>query len=300
MLLDQHGEGRNQHGVEFSGHALGKASIVRSNHTEFLVLNPLLESHHIFGHVPNLFDGAATFNLEGVEDILSLGADSLFVGDIVSDGPHLLPVELLGIDKHTVIEVGLVDIEVHHAGIGTANLCDIGVAETTAHLSSAAPVLNLSLNLRVATFYDTRNHSRTLTGTIQVGHHLTDGTAGIELAQPDGNVRLCVIGSQLLLHVYDDHRHIQVAHGRQHIIRGAIGQHLQDDEIHVGRTELIAGLHRLFLRGHHSTVDNLDGRGQCLLECCILSLKLRYELWELRQVCSECNGEHAHPCFGFN
>ena len=273
---------------------------MRGNHAEFLVLYPLLESHHIFGHVPYFLNGTAAFNLEGVEDILSLGADSFLVGDIIGNSPHLLPIELLGIDKHTVIEVGLVDIEVHHTGIGTANLCDIGIAETATHLSSTAPVLDFSLNLRVSAFYHTCNDSRTLAGTVQVSHHLTDGTAGIQLAQPDGNIGLSVIGSQFLLHIHDDYRHIEVAHRRQHIIRGAIGEHLQDNEVHIGSTELITGLHRLFLGGHHSAINDFDGFWQCFLECSILSLKLRNELWELRQVCSECDGEHAHPCFCFN
>ena len=158
-----------------------------------------------------------------------------------------------------MIEVSLVDIEVHHTGIGTANLCDIGIAETATYLSSTAPVLDFSLNLRVSAFNHTRNNSRTLASTVQVGYHLTDGTAGIELTQPDGNIGLSVIGSQLLLHIHDNHRHIEVAHRRQHIIRCAIGEHLQDNEVYIGSTELIAGLHRLFLGGHHSAINDFDG-----------------------------------------
>ena len=299
MLLDEHGEGRNEHGVEFAGHALCKTCIVRSYHTQLFVLDPLLEGNDILGHVPDLLDGAAALDVEGVEDVLCLGTDGSLVGDIVGNGPHLLPVELLGIDEHSVVEIGLVNIEVHHARIGTAYLGDIGIAEAAAHLGSTAPVLYLCLHLRVATLDNSRDDCRTLAGTIQVGHHLADGTTGIELAQPGGDVGLGIVGGQLFLYVDNHDGHVEVAHGRQHIIRSAIGQHLQDDQVYIGCTELVACCHRLLLGGHHAAVNNLDGVGQRLLEGCILSLKLGYELRELWQVCLQRNAEHTYSCFGF-
>ena len=272
---------------------------MRSYHTQLFVLDPLLEGHDILGHIPDLLDGAAALDVEGVEDVLCLGTDGSLVGNIVGNGPHLLPVELLGIDEHSVVEIGLVNIEVHHAWIGTAYLGDIGIAETTTHLSSTTPILNLSLNTWVAALNHTCNHSRTLAGTIQVGHHLADGTTGIEFAQPGGNVGLGIVGSQLFLYVDNHDGHVQIAHGRQHIVRSAIGQHLQDDQVYIGCTELVACCHRLLLGGHHAAVNNLDGVGQRLLEGCILSLKLGYELRELWQVCLQRNTEHTYSCFGF-
>ena len=300
MLLDEHRERGDEHRVELTGHTLGKTGVVRGNHAQLLVLHPLFEGDDVLRHVPHLLHGAATLDVERVEDVLRLGADGGLVGDVVGDGPHLLPVELLRVDEQTVVEVRLVDVQVHHAGVRTAYLCDVRVAETAAHLGGAAPVLNLALHLGVATLDDAGDDRRALAGTVQVGHHLADGTAGVQLAEPCGDVGLRVVGCQLLLHVHDDHGDIEVAHGGQHIIRGAVGEHLQDDEVDVGGAELVASLHRLLLRGHHAAVDNLDRRRQRLLERLVLSLKLRDELWELRQVCLQCNGEHAYACLRLN
>ena len=142
-----------------------------------------------------------------------------------------------------MIEVGLVDIEVHHARIRATNLCDVGIAEAATYLCSTTPVLNFSLNAWVTTLYDASDDSRALAGTIQVGHHFANGSAGIQLAQPCRNVGLGIVGSQLLLQVHDNDGNVEVANGRQHVIRCAVGQHLQDDEVNIGSTELVAGSH---------------------------------------------------------
>ena len=268
-------------------------------HAQLLVLNPLFEGYDIFCHIPYLLNGAATLDVEGSQNILCLRTDSSLVGDVVGNSPHLFPVELLGIYEHAVIEVCLVDIEVHHARIWAANLCDVGIAEAAAHLCSTAPVLYLCLNTRVTTFYYTGNDSRALAGTIQVGNHLTNSAAGIEVAQPGGNIGLGIVGSQFLLQIHNDDGHVEIANGRQHIIRGTVGQHLENDKIDISCSELITGSHRLLLGGHHATIDNLNGVWQRLLERLILSLEVWYELWELWQVCLKGNAEYTYLCFGF-
>ena len=299
MLLDEHGEGGDEHGVELAGNAQCKSCIVGGNHAELLVLNPLLEGYDVLGHIPNLFDGAATLDLEGVEDVLCLGADGIFVGDVVGDGPHLLPVELLGIDKHAMVEVGLVDVEIHHARIGTTDLGDVGVAETATYLCGTAPILDLGLNAGITTFDNAGDDGRALAGTVEVGYHLAGGSASVELAQPGGDVGLVVVGSGLLLEVDDDDGHVEVAHGGKHVVGRAVGEHLQDDEIDVGSAELVACFHRLLLGGHHAAIDDLDGVGEGLLECCVLCFKLGNELRELWEVCAKGDGEYADAGFGF-
>ena len=214
MLLDEHRECWNQHGVELAGNALGKACIVRGYHTQFFVLHPLLEGNHILRHVPYLIDGTTTLDVEGVKNILSLGLDGCLVSDVIGNSPHLLPIELLGIDKHTVVEVSLINIEVHHAWIRASNLCDVGITETTTHLSSTAPVFNLSLYTRVTTLDNACNDSRTLASTIQISHHFTNGSASIELAQPGRDVSLRIVGSQFLLYIHNDYWHVEVTNGR--------------------------------------------------------------------------------------
>ena len=279
---------------------------MRGDESELLVFHPLFEGYHIACHVPHLLyklvGGASlgALNVEGVEDVEGLGADGLLVGDIVGDGPHLLPVELFGVEPHTVVEVGLVDIEVHHAGIGPSYLCDIGVAEAAAHLCGTAPVCDLGLHLWVAALHHTRDHGVALACALQVGHHLAHCAAGIEFAEPRGYVGVGIVGRFLLLHVHQHHRHVEVAHGGQHIVRGGVGEQLQDDEIDIGSAEFVAGRLCLFFGGHHASVDDFHGLWQCLFECLVLAFELRYELWELWQVGSQCDGEHPYPCFGFN
>ena len=297
MLFDEHGEGWNQHGVELTGNALGETVVVGGDETQFLVFHPLLEGNDIFRHVPYLLYGTATLDIKGVKDILCLCPDGSLIGDVIGNRPHLLPVKLFGVEPHTMIQVRLVNIQVHHTGIGTTDLCDVRITETTAYLCGTAPVLNLCLHLRVTTLYDTSDHCRALAGTVQVCDHLTDGATGIQLSQPDGDVRLLIIRSQFLLYVHDDYRYIEVTHCRQHIIRGAIGQHLQDDQVDISGTELITCHHRLLLGGHHTTVNHFHRIGDSLLKCLILCLKLRDKLRKLWQVCSQSDGEHAHPCF---
>ena len=299
VLLDEHGEGGDEHGVELAGDALCKSCIVGGNHAELLVLDPLLEGNDVLGHIPNLFDGAATFNLEGVEDVLSLGADGFLVGDVVGNVPHLFPIELLGIDIHAMVEVGLVDVEVHHAGIGATDLGDVGVAETTTYLGGTAPILDLGLSGGITTFDNASDDSAALAGTVEVGYHFAGGTASVELAKPGGDVGLLVVGSQLLLEVDDDDGHVEVAHGGEHVVGGAVGEHLEDDEVNVGSAELVAGYHRLLLGGYHATIDELDGVGEGLLECFILGFELGNELWELGEIGAKGDGEHADAGFGF-
>ena len=155
-LPDEHGEGGNQHGIQFSGHALGKAVVMAGHEAQLLVLDPLLKGHHVAGHIPDLLDGSAgsrasvALDVEGVQNLLSLRTNYLLVGDIVGNGPHLLPVKLLGVEPHAVIQVGLVDVQIHHTGVGPTDLGQIGIPEAAAHLSGFAPVQKLGLRQRVA------------------------------------------------------------------------------------------------------------------------------------------------------
>ena len=297
-LLDEHGEGGNQHGIQLSGHALGKAVVVGGDKAELLILDPLLEGHDVFGHVPDLFDRTAALDVEGIENILRLGADGLLVGDVVGDRPHLLPVKLLGVEPHAVVEVGFVDIQIHHAGVGSADLGNVGVAEAAAHLRGAAPVRDLGVHLRVAALDDAGDDGVALARALKVGHHLAHRAAGVELAQPGGGIGVGVVGRFLLLEVNEHHGHVQIAHGGEHIVARGVGQKLEDHKIHVGRAELVAGLHRLFLGGDKAAVDELDRVGDALFEIRVLRLKLRHQGRELGQIRAQRDGENADACFG--
>ena len=201
VLFDEHGERRNKHRVQFAGYALCKAVVVRSDETQLLVFHPLLERHYVFRHIPYFIYRAAAFNLERIEYILCLRADSRLVGHMVGDSPHLLPVELLGIEPHTVVEVRLVDIQVHHTGIGTTDLGDVRIAETAAHLCGAAPVFYLALYLGVFAL-QTGDDGMTLARTLQVGYHLAHCAAGVQFTQPCGCIRVLVVRRRQFLHVH--------------------------------------------------------------------------------------------------
>ena len=240
-LLDQHGEGWNQHGVQLTGNALGEAVIVRSHKGDLLVLDPLLKSNYILCHIPDGFHGSAALDVEGVQNVLGFGTDGGFIGNIVGNRPHLLPVELLGVQPHTVVQVGLVNVQIHHAGIGAANLGKVRIPEAAAHLRGTAPVLNFCLCYRVSALNNTGDDGVALPGPLQIGHHLTHCAAGVQLPQPGGGVGVCVVGSLLLLKVHQHHGNVQVPDSREHIVGGGIGQQLHNDQIYVRSPELVPG-----------------------------------------------------------
>ena len=270
------------------------------NQAQLLVFHPLLEGYHVFGHVPHFLYRTTTFNVERVENVLSFGADGVLIGDVVGDGPHLFPVKLLRVEPHTMIEVGLVDVEVHHAWVWTPNLGNVRVAEAAAYLGGTAPVLNLCLHVWVAAFNHTRDHGVALAGTLQVCNHLTYSTAGIKLAEPGWDVGVGVVWSLLFLNVHQHHRNIQVANGWKHVVGGGVGKQLKNHQIHVGGTEFITGSLRLLFGGHQPTVNQLHAVGKGLLKGCILRFKLRNQRWELRKVGTKGDGEHTHAGLRFN
>ena len=270
--------------------------------TDLLVLDPLLKGDDVLGH---LLDGlvgdlGAALDVEGVENLGSLGVHGSLVVDVVGDGPHLLPVKLLGVEAQTVVEVGLVDVEVHHARVRTADLGDVGAAQATTHLGGTAPLLELLGHSRVATLDNAGHDGMTLAGAVKVGHDLAGGAAGVQIAQPRGDVGVGVVGLGLLLHVDHDDGHVQVAHDRQHVVARGIGEHLQDNQIDVLGAELVAGDLGLLLGGHHAAVDKLDSRGQRGLKVLVLLLKIGNELRELRKIGTEGDREDANLGLGVN
>ena len=299
-LLDQHGEGRDQHGIQNAGLPLCKAVIVRGDEGDFLILYPLLKGNDVSGHVPHLLDGAAVLNVKGVQDVLRLCTDDFLICDAIRDGPHLLPVELLGIEPHAVVQVCLIDVQIHHAGVRTADLRQVRIAEAAAHLGRTAPVLKLCLHKGISSLYHACDHCVALTCALQIGHHLADCSARVQLAEPGRRVRVGIIGSLLFLYIYKNHRNIQVPDSRQHVVGCCIGQKLQNNKVHVCRAEFIPCCHRQLLRSDNAAVNHLNGVRQRLLERCILALELRNQRRELRQICSQGDGEHANAGLGFH
>ena len=293
-LLDEHGESGDEHAVQHPGLALGKAVIMGGDKGDVLILHPLLEGHHVLCHLPDLFDGAAALNVEGVQNVLGLGPDGLLVSDIICDGPHLFPVELLGVQPHPMIQVGLVDIQVHHAGVGPSDLGQVGIPETAAHLGGFTPVLDLRLDLGVAPLHHAGDDGVALSGPLQVGHHLAHRAAGVQLAQPGGGVGVLIVGGQLLLEVHQHHGHVEITHGGQHIVGRGVGQELENDQIHVGGPKLVPRRLGQLLGGDDAAVDELHGAGQRFLEIRILPLELGNQGRELRQIRPQSDGEHAH------
>lgn len=140
----------------------------------------------------------------------------------------------------------------------------------------------------------------TLASALQVGHHLAHGTTGIQLAQPSGGVGIGVVRGFLLLDIHQYHGYVQVAHGGQHIVRGGVGQQLQNDQINVRGAELVACGHGKFLGGNDAAVHDFHGVGDGLFEDGVLLLKFGHEGRKLGQIRAQSNGEHANTGFGFN
>ena len=110
---------------------------------------PLFKSNDIFCHIPYGLYRCTALDVKGIQNLLCLDADCGLICNRIRDCPHFLPVELFGIEAHTVVEVCLIDIQIHHARIRTANLCDIGIAESSADLCCAAQIGRASCRERV-------------------------------------------------------------------------------------------------------------------------------------------------------
>ena len=197
-----------------------------------------------------------------------------------------------------MVEVGLVDVEVHHAGVRAADLRKVGVAQAAAHLGGTAPVLDLGLDLGVAALDDAGDDGVALAGALEVGHHLAHGAARIGDAEPLGGACGVEVEAAHLLEVHEDDGHVEVADGGEHVVAGGVGEQLAEDDVDVGGAELVARGGSGLLGGADAAVDDLDGVGQGGDEVGILLLELGNELRELGQVRAEGDGEDGCLCLG--
>ena len=127
-----------------------------------------------------------------------------------------------------MVEVGLIDIQVHHARVGPANLGKVGVPEAPPHLGGFAPLRNLRLGVGVAPLHHPGDHRVALACPLQIGYHLAHSPAGVKFAQPGGGIGIGVVRSFLFLQVHQHHRYVQIPHSGQHVVAGGIGQELQN------------------------------------------------------------------------
>ena len=187
------------------------------------VLYPFFKSNNVFGHIPYFLNGAAALNIECIKDILCFCPDCLLICNIISDRPHLLPVELFCVEEHSVIEVCLINIQIHHTRIWSSDLRNVSLTESSSYLSSLAPVFDLSLNAWISAFYNTCDNSVSLAGSLKVSNSFSNSTAGISFAEPCSNVCVIVIQSFQLLNIYQNNRNIQVTDCRKHVIGCSVG-----------------------------------------------------------------------------
>ena len=178
---------------------------------------------------------------------------------------------------HPSVQVGLVNIEIHHTRIRSSDLCDIRIAESSSHLSRAAPFPDLFLNARISALNDACDHGMSLAIALKVCNHLAYSAAGITFTQPGRDVRVVIIQGLYLLYIYKDNRHIQILYSRQHIVGCCVCKELHDHQVNVRRAELVARFLGLLFCRHHAAVDDLNGIRDRLLERLILSLELRHQ-----------------------
>ena len=248
-----------------------------SDHSKMLVFYPLLESNYVFCHIPYFFDCAAALDLKGIKDILCFCTDCFLVCDIVSDCPHFLPVKLFGVEEHSVIEVCLINVKIHHTWIWSSDLSNVSLTESSSYLSSFAPVFDLSLNCRISAFYNTCDNGMSLAGSLKVSYCLAYSTACIAFTQPGGNVSVLIIQRFDLLNVYKHNRNIQITDRRKHVVGCCVCQHLKKYKVNICCTELISCHHCLLFCCHHSAVNDLYCIRNRFLECVVLCLKFRHQ-----------------------
>ena len=192
-LFDQHGECRDQHTVKNSGFALCKSVIMGSNHAEMFVFYPFLECNNVFCHIPYFFDCAAVLNIKSIKNILCFCTDCFFICDIISDRPHFFPVELFGVQEHSVVQVCLINIKIHHTRIWSSDLSDVSITESSSYLCSSAPVFDFCLNSRISALNYTCNNSMSLACSFQIGNCLTYSAACIAFTEPGCDIGMLII-----------------------------------------------------------------------------------------------------------
>lgn len=153
-----------------------------SDHSKMLIFYPFFKCYHIFRHIPYFLNCSAAFDLKGIQNFLSFCTDSIFICNIISNSPHFLPVKLFCIQEHSVVQICLINIEIHHTRIRSSNLCDISITESSSYLSSLTPIFDLCLNSRISTFYNTCDHRVSLACSLQVCHSFAYCTACIPLS----------------------------------------------------------------------------------------------------------------------
>ena len=248
-----------------------------SDHSKMLVFYPLLKSNYIFCHIPYFLNGAAALNIECIKDILCFCPDCLLICNIISDRPHLLPVELFCVEEHSVIEVCLINIQIHHTRIWSSDLRNVSLTESSSYLSSLAPVFDLSLNCRISAFYNACDNRMSLACSLKVSNCLAYSTACIAFTQPGGNVSVLIIQRFDLLNVYKNNRNIQITDRRKHVVGCCVCQHLKKYKVNICCTELISCHHCLLFCCHHSAVNDLYCIRDRFLECVVLCLKFRHQ-----------------------
>ena len=222
-LFDQHRECRNQHTVKDTSLALCKSVIMGSDHSKMLILYPFLKCYNIFCHIPYFLNCSAALNIKGVQNILSFCTNCILICDIIRNCPHFFPVKLFGIKEHSVVQVGLINVKIHHTWVRSSNLGNICVTESSSYLSCFTPVFNLSLNIWISAFYNTSDNSMSLSSSLKVSNSFSNSTAGISFAEPCSNVCVIVIQSFQLLNIYQNNRNIQVTDCRKHVVGCSVG-----------------------------------------------------------------------------
>ncbi len=139
-----------------------------------------------------------------------------------------------------------------------------------------------------------------LARALQVSDHLADGAAGVQLAEPGGGVGVGIVRGFFLLQVHEHHGHIQIPHGRKHVVGGGIGQQLQNHEVDVGGAEFVTGRGGELLGGADAAVDQLDRVGQRLLKRGVLAFKFGDQGRELGQIGAERDRKHTDAGLGFD
>ena len=252
--------------------------------TQFLVFHPFFKRNDIFCHFPDFFDASAALDVKRIKDILRFRADRVLICDIISDGPHFLPVKLLCIQVHPSVQVGLINVEIHHARVRPADLGDIRVTESPSRLRGTAPVFDLCLDSRISALHNAGDHRMSLTIPFKVSHHLAYSAARIALSEPRRDICVVIVQSFQLLDIHEHDRHIQVLHSREHVVGRSVCKELKEHQIHVRRAEQVARCLGLLFCRHHPAVDDLHRIRDRLLKCLILRLKLRHKRRELRKV----------------
>ena len=183
------------------------------HHSKIFLFYPFFKCHNVFCHIPYRLNGSCfsvfvRCYIKCLKNIFRLCPDCILVCDMICDCPHFFPVKLFCIKSHAVIQIGFINIQIHHSRIRSSDLCDIGITESSSDLCCLTPLFYLRCHIVISTFHNTGDYCMSLSCSFKICNHLSDCSTCIQLAKPCWCICIGIIRCLTFLNIHKNNRYI--------------------------------------------------------------------------------------------